>query len=244
VIGVVPAAGQGTRLRPLTADTPKGLVDVGGRPLLDHVFRTLLESGVDELVVVVGYRAGDIIDHFGESFAGCPITYVHQRERLGLGHAVGLVEPYVDEPFVVLNGDNVVSGTLDAPVAAFEEADTEAVVAVEDATRETATETGVVTITDGQVTGLVEKPDDPPSTLVTTGCYVLPESIFDAIELLKQSDRGEYELPDALGVLVRAGWDIRAVELGVERVNVNTPVDIERASDIIGNSDQIDRRKR
>jgi dTDP-glucose pyrophosphorylase len=102
----------------------------------------------------------------------------------------------------------------------------------------------VVTITDGQVTGLVEKPDDPPSTLVTTGCYVLPESIFDAIELLKQSDRGEYELPDALGVLVRAGWDIRAVELGVERVNVNTPVDIERASDIIGNSDQIDRRKR
>jgi NDP-sugar pyrophosphorylase family protein len=107
VIGVVPAAGQGTRLRPLTADTPKGLVDVGGRPLLDHVFKTLLESGVDELVVVVGYRAGDIIDHFGESFAGCPITYVHQRERLGLGHAIAQTRPHVDGSFVVLNGDNV-----------------------------------------------------------------------------------------------------------------------------------------
>ncbi|SDJ69867.1 glucose-1-phosphate thymidylyltransferase [Halovenus aranensis] len=121
-------------------------------------------------------------------------------------------------------------------VNAFEEDD--AVVAVEEATRETATETGVVSVTDGQVTGIVEKPDDPPSTLVTTGCYVLPESIFDAIELLRPSDRGEYELPDALGVLIRAGWDVQAVELDVERVNVNTPADIEQASDMVDNSDQ------
>ncbi|SDJ69786.1 glucose-1-phosphate thymidylyltransferase [Halovenus aranensis] len=118
MIGVVPAAGQGTRLRPLTDDTPKGLVDIAGQPLLAHVFETLLDSGVDELVVVVGYRAGDIVAHFGESYAGCPLTYVHQRERLGLGHAIAQARPHVDGPFVVLNGDNVVRGTLDAPITA------------------------------------------------------------------------------------------------------------------------------
>lgn len=233
MIGVVPAAGEGTRLRPRTAEKPKGLVDVGGRPLLEHVFETLLDSGVSELVVVVGYRAGDIIDHFGESFGACPITYVHQGERLGLGHAVLQTEPRVDEPFVVLNGDNVVAGDLSRPIAAFDASDGDAVVAVEEVDRETARETGVVTVNDGKVTSIVEKPDDPSSRLVTTGCYVLGPSIFDALDVLRPSDRGEYELPDALGVLIRAGATVAAVELDSERVNVNTPADVRRAAALV-----------
>lgn len=233
MIGVVPAAGAGTRLRPLTADKPKGLVEIGDRPLLAHVFETLAGSGVDELVVVVGYRAGDIVDYFGESFEGLPITYVHQRERLGLGHAVGLAAPYVDEPFVVLNGDNVVAGDLRDPITQFEDADSDAVVAVETVDRDTARETGVVTVDDREVTGIVEKPEEPPSTLVTTGCYVLSPVVFTALELLEPSARGEYELPDALGVLRRAGRTVEAAELGCERVNVNTQADVDAAARLV-----------
>ena len=92
----IPAAGRGSRLGELTAERPKGLVDVAGRPLLAHVFETAVEAGADALVVIVGYEAAQIVDRFGDAFAGVPITYVHQRERLGLGHAVLQAEPHVD----------------------------------------------------------------------------------------------------------------------------------------------------
>jgi glucose-1-phosphate thymidylyltransferase len=212
------------------------MVDVAGQPLLAHVFETLLESGVEKLVVAVGYRAGVIVDHFGDSFEGVPITYVHQREQRGLGHAVAQTDPLVDEPFVVLNGDNVIAGTLREPIAVQDRDDVDAVLGVDRVTLETARETGVVTVEDGRVTGIVEKPADPPSRWVTTGCYVLPETIFDALELIRPSDRGEYELTDAIGVLIRAGVTVEAVELETDRVNVNTPADIDRAEQLLGSS--------
>ncbi|TKX48499.1 sugar nucleotidyltransferase [Halorubrum sp. SD690R] len=71
---VIPAVGRGSRLGELTADRPKGLVEVAGRPLLAHVFETAVEAGADELVVIVGYEAGQIIDRFGHAFEGIPIT--------------------------------------------------------------------------------------------------------------------------------------------------------------------------
>jgi len=109
---IIRAAGRGSRLGELTADRPKGLVDVAGRPILAHVFETAVEAGADEPVVIVGYEAGQIVDRFGDAFEGVPITYVHQRERLGLGHAVLQVEPYVDGAFLLLNGDNVSPGSV------------------------------------------------------------------------------------------------------------------------------------
>ena len=78
---VVLAAGEGTRLRPLTDDQPKGMVDVAGDPLLTHCFDRLLELGADELVVVVGYLKEVIIDHYGDEYEGVPSTYAHQREQ-------------------------------------------------------------------------------------------------------------------------------------------------------------------
>ena len=234
MLGVVPAAGEGTRLRPLTANQPKAMVTIDGRPLLTHVFETLLDSGVTELIVVVGYKADAIHEQFGESFRGCPITYVHQRDQLGLGHAVSLTAPHVHDPFVVLNGDNVIRDDVRQPIRRFQDSDTTGVIAVDTVDRATAKTTGVVLTDDDQrVTRIVEKPTDPPSTCVTTGCYVLSTAIFDALELLRPSARGEYELADAIGVLVRAGAPIEAVTLPGDRVNVNAPADIKRAEQLL-----------
>jgi glucose-1-phosphate thymidylyltransferase len=237
MIGVVPAAGEGTRLRPLTDEKPKGLVTVAGDPLLAHVFETLRASGVDELVVVVGYEADVIRSHFGTAFEDVPITYVEQDEQLGLGHAVLQARSHVDGSFVLLNGDNVVAGDLRTPIERQRRDEADAVVAVERVDRATAREVGVVSVDDERVTGIVEKPADPPSTLATTGCYVLPIEIFDALELLRPSERGEYELADALGVLVRAGLHVEAVPLACERVNVNEPDDVATAEAVVANSD-------
>ena len=228
---VIPAAGRGSRLGGLTADRPKGLVEVAGRPLLAHVFETAIEAGADELVVIVGYEAAQIVDRFGDAFAGVPITYVHQRERLGLGHAVLQAAPHVDGTFLLVNGDNIFSGSVAPAVAAVEEAD--AALAVEEVSPEVAATTGVIETDErGRVTGIVEKPDDPPSTLVTTGCYVLPADIFHACALLQPSAEGEYQLSEAVGLLVRAGYEVETVRLG-ERVNVNTPDDVERANNLV-----------
>lgn len=237
MIGVVPAAGEGTRLRPLTDEKPKGLVEVAGRPLLAHVFETLVDSGVTELIVVVGYEGDAIRAHFGSAFEDVPITYVEQSERLGLGHAVLQARPHVDDSFVLLNGDNVVGGDLKAPLERHQRDEVEAVVAVESVDRATARETGVVSVDDSTVTGIVEKPEDPPSTLATTGCYALPAEIFDALELLRPSERGEYELADAIGVLIRAGTHVEAVPLGCDRVNVNAPDDVSEAETVVADDD-------
>ncbi|ALG81796.1 sugar phosphate nucleotidyltransferase [Halanaeroarchaeum sulfurireducens] len=229
---VIPAAGEGTRLRPLTDDRPKPMVEIAGEPLLTHVFRTLLDE-VEEFVVVVGYELDAIVSQIGEAFRGVPITYVHQREQRGLAHAVSKASSHVDGQFVVLNGDNVFGGGVGEIVERARETDSDAVLAVESVPRETARQTGVVETSARRVTGLVEKPKDPPSRLVTTGLYVLPEEVFSACQLLRPSDRGEYELTGAVDVLVRAGATVEPVRLDGERVNVNAPADIERAAELL-----------
>jgi dTDP-glucose pyrophosphorylase len=229
---LIPAAGRGTRLGEHTETRPKGLVAIAGRPLLAHVFETAVDAGADELVVVIGYEGAQIIDHFGDSFAEVPITYVHQRERLGLGHAVRQAEPHIDGPFLVLNGDNVFAGSVAPAVATADEEGIDGVLAVESVSRAEATTTGVLKLDDGRVTGLVEKPDDPPSTLVTTGCYVLPTDVFHACALVHPSAEGEYQLSEAVGLLTQVGYEFERVRLG-ERVNVNTTADIARATRLV-----------
>ena len=137
---VTPAAGRGSRLGELTADRPKGSIDVAGRSLLAHVFETAVDAGVDALVVIVGYEADQIVERFGDDFEGTPITYVHQRERLGLGHAVLQAELYVDGTFLLLNGDNVFAGSVVPAVEAAGEAD--AALAVEEVSAKVAATAG------------------------------------------------------------------------------------------------------
>ena len=226
--GVVPAAGEGTRLRPLTDDRPKALVEVDGRPLLGHVLERL-EPHVDAYVVVVGYRGDDIRDHFGDEHAGLPITYVDQPEPVGLADAVRRAEEVVDGPFVQLNGDNVLRGDVGAVVETLRDREADAVLLVQQVSRARAQRGGVVEVDDGEVIDLVEKPDDPPTRLATTGCFAFSPLIFEACRAIEPSDRGEYELPVAVEWLLHAGGTVEKVPLDGWRVNVNTPEDVRRA---------------
>jgi len=229
---LIPAAGRGTRLGGLTDDRPKGLVDVAGKPLLAYVLDVAVEAGVDELVVIIGYEGARIVDRFGDVYRDVPITYVHQREQLGLGHAVLQAQPAVDGTFLLVNGDNVFADGVTPAVEAVRAEGVDGVLGVEEVSREVARTTGVIETEEGTITGIVEKPDDPPSQLVTTGCYVLPEEVFHACALVQPSAEGEYQLSEAVGLLCRAGFDFETAELG-PRVNVNEPADIERAAELI-----------
>jgi glucose-1-phosphate thymidylyltransferase len=228
--GVVLAAGSGTCMRPLTADRPKGLVRVAGQPLLSHAFDAVLSVGVDRLIAVVGYRADDIVEHYGDDYRGVPVEYVHQAEQLGTAHALQQACP-LDGTTVVMNGDNVCRANLDAVLDRHRETDAAATLLVESVTREQARETGVVETDDGRVTGLVEKPADPPSTLVVRGFQVFEPTIEPACRLLRPSARGEYELADAVDLLVQAGHRVETVRLDGWCHNVNDTADVEQVAE-------------
>jgi dTDP-glucose pyrophosphorylase len=234
VKAVVPAAGEGTRLRPLTDDKPKGLVEIANRPLLSYVFDRLVALGVDEVVVVIGYRGERIRERFGDAYRGTPLTYVTQDRQLGLADAIVRAEDHVDSTFLVLNGDNVFGSDLGAVLERRDRTDVSGAIVVERASTDAARTTGVV-VTDGDdaVQRIVEKPDDPPSTLITTGCYVLPPALFEVRDGLDASERGEYELADAIGELIAAGHTFQTVRYDGWRVNVNAPEDVDRVERLL-----------
>jgi glucose-1-phosphate thymidylyltransferase len=227
---VVLAAGEGTRLRPLTEDKPKGMVEVDDTPLLTHCFEQLADLGAEEFVVVVGYMKEVIIEHYGDSFEGIPITYAHQREQSGLAHALLTVEEYIDDDFMLMLGDNVFNANLQDVVRRQREDRADAAFLVEEVPWEEAGRYGVCeTNAYGEITDVVEKPDEPTSNLVMTGFYTFTPEIFHACHLVQPSNRGEYEISEAIDLLIRSGRTIDAIQIDGWRIDVGYPEDRDEA---------------
>jgi len=191
---VILAAGEGTRMRPLTANRPKPLLPVAGRPLAAHAADAAVEAGASELVFVVGYHAEDVRDHFGDSYRGVPVTYATQERQRGTADAVRAARPHLDGPFAVLNGDTLFEKG-DVP-ALFDAAPAIAGIHVEN-----PEQYGVISTDGDRVTGIVEKPADPPSTLANAGAYTFPESALSMLDV-GESERGEQELTDVLAQVI------------------------------------------
>ena len=231
---VILAAGKGTRLQPLTDDKPKALVEVNGKPIVEDVFDNLLSIGATELIVVVGHKKEQIIEHYGDSYDGVPITYAHQRDQLGLAHAILQAEPHVEDDFVLMLGDNVFRGNLGDVINRQREDRADAAFLVEEVPWEDASRYGVLDTNGyGEIVEVVEKPDDPPSNLVMTGFYTFTPEIFHACHLVQPSARGEYELPDAIDLLIQSGRTIDAIRLDGWRIDVGYPEDRERAAQLL-----------
>jgi glucose-1-phosphate thymidylyltransferase len=217
-------------MRPLTADEPKGLVDVAGKPILSHCFDALLDAGADELVVVVGYLGDRIVEYYGDEYRGTPVRYAEQDEPRGLADAVLAAEPVVDGPFMLMDGDNIVQAdNLSTLVRRQRTGDVSGTLLLEEVSREQAKGEGVCRVEDGEVVEIVEKPDDPPSRLVVAGFHTFDEQIFDACRLVEPSDRGEYELSDAIDMLITGQHTIAGVPIDGWRLNLNTPDDVDAA---------------
>lgn len=230
---VVPAAGEGSRLGTLTADRPKGLVEVADRPLLTHVFEAAIDAGASELVVVIGVHGEQIRERYGDAFSSIPIDYVEQPEPAGLGDAVRRAGERGDGPFAVVNGDNVFVDPIRPAFERAEREDVDGVLLVEAASRDVARDTGSVVVDGSRVVELVERATDPPSSIITTGCAILPEAIVPALEVARRSERNELELADGIDLLIEAGYTIEAVRYEGERVNVNRPTDIATAERLL-----------
>jgi bifunctional UDP-N-acetylglucosamine pyrophosphorylase/glucosamine-1-phosphate N-acetyltransferase len=229
---IVIAAGEGTRMRPLTDRRPKPLLPVGRTTLLQRIMDQCVDA-VDRFVLVVGYRADEIESVVGRTHRGVPVEYVEQAEPRGTAHAIGRAAGLVDDRFLALNGDVLVDDGVVENLAATDGA-AMAVREVEDPQNY-----GVVETEDGLVTGLVEKPRNPASDTINAGLYAFESSIFDAIERIGASPRGEYELTDAIVRLVEEGHDVRAVEHTGTWLDVGRPWELLEATEhVLGDLDR------
>ena len=218
--GIVLAAGEGTRLRPLTANRPNAMLPAAGRPILEHVLDALVDNGIESVHLVVGYRRERIQEHFGHSYRGVPLTYVLQEKQLGSGHALGCAREGVEGPAIVLNGDRIVDESVVRDVlAGFDGGPALAVLEHPQPTRY-----GAVRVDDGRLTELVEKPDDDGFRFINAGVYALGPSVFDAIDRTP-SRGGELQVPDVLGTMMDDGA-VRAIRTDGLWVDATYPWDL------------------
>jgi len=225
---VILAAGRGTRMKGLTEDLPKPMIKVQGRPILETIVRGLVENGVREVLIVVGYRPEVIRDYFGDGGAfGCAISYVTQEVQDGTGRVVDLAIDFSNgDPFVLSYGDILVPAPSYADLVEFTGVDAKISVKI----NEDVSKGGAVFIDeDGWLTGLIEKPgpDDPISPYYNAGIYAFSARIFEYTAKLEKSPRGEYELTDAIADMVADGLKVKAVELTGDWADVRDPEVVE-----------------
>lgn len=230
ILGVILAAGKGTRLLPFSTRYPKPLLPVLDRPLVEHQIEALRSVGVRRIVVVIGHLGAEIVRHLGDgAHLGVSIEYAEQETTLGIAHALMRVEPWADRPVLVLLGDvffvhdgletmlTMMEDGADAVLAVKEEHDPEAVrrnfVAIEDA--------------DGRVVRVVEKPRHPRGRLKGCGVYLFRPDFFDALRRTPRTAlRDEYELTDGIQIFVDDGYLVRAARVIREDVNLSYPRDL------------------
>lgn len=219
---VILAAGKGTRMRPLTENTPKPLVKVAGKALLDHI-TDAIPSSITEFIIVTGYLEDQIKAHCGDKYKGRKVTYVTQKEQKGTGHALWLCKDLIKGRFLFMFADDLHG--------------------VEDIARATSYTRSMLTLTtdtperfgivvrhpDGTLAEMVEKPKRPPSNLASTGVMVLDENIFKYKP--KKLTKGEFYLTDVIAEYAK-DYPIAVVEQRLW-IPVGYVEDVKRAEKLL-----------
>lgn len=234
---VVLAAGEGTRLRPLTRDRPKALLEVAGRPILERCFERLAAFSPELLIVVVGWRGERIVERFGDSWRGLPLAYATQEEPRGLAHALLAAAPRLEGDFLAMHGDVIYAPEADLRpvVRRYREEAVAGSILVERVGPDRVRRGACRVDPDGYLRETAEYPG--PATRrwgrVAAGFYAFGPAVLEACATISPSREGEYELPDALSRLLSEGYRVAATDLDAGRVNVNTPADLEAAERIL-----------
>lgn len=225
------AAGEGTRLRPLTSNIPKPLLTVAGKPYLAHLVRALADAGIDEQVLLVGWKSNRVKEFFGDgSRMGVRLSYLEQKERLGTANAIGVAEGTLHGDFVCVNGDVVMAPEAVAEMVGSFKKDRRPFMGVVEVAE--PQRFGVVQHKDGKLVRIVEKPSDPPSKLVNAGIFGLGEEVFDLIRRTERSLRGEYEFTDTLNMMA-ARTDVAIRTVNGEWMDVGYPWELLRANEFL-----------
>lgn len=222
---IILAAGEGIRMRPLTLKTPKPLLKVGGRPILEHIV-SRLPNEIDDLILVIGYLGEQIKNYCGNEFLGRRVRYVWQKEKLGTYHALKLCEPLIesDERFLVLYADDIQD--TEEIRNCFDHERAMMVAKVEDPRK-----FGVVCLnSDNSISEIIEKPENPSSNLVSTGVLLLDSKIFEY--KADMHPNGEYFLTNVISKMIKNNYQFFAVKSTLW-LSIGYPEDIKKAEEFL-----------
>ncbi|HXH18298.1 MAG TPA: sugar phosphate nucleotidyltransferase [Chitinophagales bacterium] len=203
---IIPVAGAGTKLRPLTYTQPKALIPVAGKRILDFIIDQLLEVGLNEFIFVVGYLGEKIKDHVETKYPNIKAHYAVQADRLGVGHAIWTTKEFVkpDEEILIVLGDTIVKADLSQVLKS--EKSSLGVRKVDD-----PRDFGVVEFdSKGKIVGAVEKPKFPKSNMALVGVYKIKETklLFECLDELVEreiKEGEEIQLTDAIMMMLNKG---------------------------------------
>ncbi len=230
-MGVILAAGKGTRMQPFSDRYPKPILPIAGKPLVGYQLEALRDVGVRDVVVVIGHLGFEVVRALGDGSAfGVNIRYVEQGATLGIAHAVSRLERHVDRPFFLFLGDIFFETTgLDAMAQALEPGACDGALAVKsEADRDAIRRNFVVLIgEDGLVHRVIEKPRHPRTNLKGCGLYLFDVSFFDAVRRTPRTAmRDEYEITDAIQIFIDDGYRVRALEVVRDDLNLTYAHDL------------------
>lgn len=238
-VGVIPAAGKGNRINdlPLTRILPKPMLPILNKPILEYVIENMKRLGVEVAYMIVGYKKDIIKEYFGSGVDwDIEIEYIEQKNPTGIAHAVGLVNNYIDEPFIVILGDDLtIAESLSDLTEMFWNKSAwavEGVVTERDVN--VLRRTCCVTVDEnGKMIDIEEKPANPKSNLRGCGVYFFDPIVFDYIRKAPAlPPRNEIEIINALKLMVNQG---KAYALYIDGVNlnINTFRDLMEATELL-----------
>jgi len=204
--GVILAGGKGTRLFPLTKVINKHLLPVGREPMIYNPVRKLVDAGIEEILVITSTEhMGDIVNSLGSGKEmGCSFTYKVQEDNNGIAAALMLAKKFAGgERIVVILGDNIATGSISSYVNNFRAQEKGARVLLKEV--DDPTRFGIAAIDEEQIIEIEEKPNKPKSRCAVIGYYMYDAKVFDIIERMKPSVRGEYEITDVNNTYIKKG---------------------------------------
>lgn len=201
---IIPVAGVGSRLRPHTYAIPKVLLNVAGKPILDHIMDKIQDEGIHAATIIVGHMGDMIREHLTKTYPKFTLDFVDQEERHGLGHAIYLAKHTInEEPILIILGDTVFDVDLGPVVRSSTSA--LGVKTVDNPRR-----FGVAETVNGYISKLIEKPEHPTTNLAIVGLYYItnPQLLISCLDEMVEKDvrtKGEYQLTDALQMMLDRG---------------------------------------
>jgi glucose-1-phosphate thymidylyltransferase long form len=223
MLAVILGAGEGTRMRPLTYTRPKVMLPVLGIPIIEHIVNSCVEARIKHVIIVTGYKEESIRSHFHEAQHGAQIEFVTQEKQRGTADAIGQVRDLVDERFLALNGDSLVN-PLTLKSLAETQKDSAVVIAAKRVKE--PTNYGIIDVVGHAVLKITEKPGKPVSDLANLGIYAFNPMIFDAIAQIPKSARGEYEITDAIQLVIDQGDKVRYLDVREQWIDIGRPWDL------------------
>lgn len=225
---IVLAAGEGIRLRPLTKYRPKPMLPAVNTPILQRVLDELIDIGVSEITLVVGYRRDRIQSYFGPTYRGIDLQYRGQEPQLGTGHALLAAEP-PDEPYLLVNGDQIIDHQLIEDVI---EAHTASVLTLGVLPGRDVSDYGGAIVRDGEVVDLVDRPTDERDYYLNAGVYCCEPQLTEAVDALEPQD-GERSLVDGIGSVIESDASVNAAVSSGFWADANYPWDLLRIAECL-----------